>query len=187
MGQRRDNSGASHDIDSILEEMRRQYREGLEEPEEEAPAETSEYLLFTLGGRRFAMPTSLAREVIRPPHLVRVPGTAPTIAGIINLRGQVTVVTDLCPLLGLERQGDIGDGRLIAVQSDGASAALAVEKVSGIRKLPDEDIEPPGPGGGGFSREVMIGQISMESELLIILDIKRLLESGDLSINQKKA
>ncbi len=180
-----DKKSADYDISGILGEMRQQYWEGIEKPAEEVPVDTSEFLIFTLGGQLFTVPTVLAREVIRPPHLVRVPGTGDIIAGIINLRGQIIAVTDLCPMLDLTRRGEVMDGRLIIVESAGVTTALAVEKVSGIRRFPDEDVEPLSQAGGGLPREAAAGQISLDGELLIVLDIEKLLAGEDLVVNQK--
>lgn len=183
---RKDKKSADYDIAGILEEMRQQYWEGIEEPTEEKPVDTTEYLIFNLGGQPFTIPTPLAREVIRPPHLVQVPGTGDVIAGIINLRGRVIAVTDLCPLLGLARRKKIMEGRLVIVESAGVSTALAVEEVEGIRTFTDEDVEPLSQGAGGLPRETATGQITLDGQLLIILDIEKLLVGEQLIVNQKK-
>ncbi len=89
-------------------------------------------------------------------------------------------------MLDLTRRGEVMDGRLIIVESAGVTTALAVETVSGIRRFPDEDIEPLSQGAGGLPREAAAGQISLEGTLLIVLDIEKLLAGEDLIVNQKQ-
>lgn len=176
----------AYDTSAILKEMRQQYWQGLEEQEESSSIAAKDYLVFSLCGQSFAIPTHIAREVLRPPRLVPVPRIGQMILGIINLRGQVLAVTDLCPLLGLKRQGDVATGRLVVVEAEGLTTALAVDEVAGIHQYPDDAIEPLAQGPGGMSSSVTSGQIKQEDGLLILLKMEQILASGDLVIDHKK-
>lgn len=177
---------AGYDIAAILQEMRQQYWQGLEEQEEQAPVATGDYLVFSLGGQSFAIATPVAREVLRPPRLVPVPRVGEPVLGIINLRGQVVAVTDLCPLLGLKRRARVEEGRLIIVEAAGLTTALAVEAVDGIQQYPVDAIEPLSQGPGAVTRDLALGQIARAEDLLILLDMERILAGKGLIVDHKK-
>src|SRR5688572_7803523 len=82
-------------------------------------------LVFALGGARWAAELRYVREVITLGFVTTVPTAPPGIAGVFNLRGAITPVLDLGPLLG--RPGHApprqGDGALL-FDVDGVTAAL---------------------------------------------------------------
>lgn len=178
---------SDYDIEGVLREMRREYWQGLEEGNDLEAAETEEFLLFRLGGQSFAIPTRLAREVLRVPRVVLVPRVDKAILGIVNLRGQVLAVTDLCPLLGLTREKELESGRLIVAHAAGITTALAVEEVAGIRQFPVDSIEPLPQGEGGLPRHAASGQIGLEQGMLVLLDLEQLLCREEFLIDQKEA
>ncbi|MEJ2200670.1 MAG: chemotaxis protein CheW [Desulfuromonadaceae bacterium] len=89
------------EIRQVLEDLRRDYWQSLDTVEVEEKA-TREFLVFRMGGQRFAIAANTVREVVRlPARLVPVPRVAGHIRGLFNLRGQVFAVSDLGLFLGL--------------------------------------------------------------------------------------
>lgn len=176
----------SYEIQRVLREMREEYWKGIEEAEEATAAETRDYVVIRLGGERFGLPASVAREVLRVPRLVRVPRVVAHIQGVINLRGQVVAVTDLRPLLGLPVQELPADGRLVVVEAAGLLTALVAEKVEGIRGIAADAIEPVTEGLEGFPREAAAGQVSGDEGLLVLLDMEQILSRPEFVIDQKQ-
>lgn len=175
----------SYEIERVLQEMRDEYWRGIEEGGETVAAETRDYVAFRLGGERFALPSSVAREVLRMPRLVKVPRVAGHIRGVINLRGQIVAVTDLRPLLGLPG-GDIpGGAQLVVVEAAGLVTALLTERVEGIRSIAVAAIEPVTEGLSGFPRDAAQGQIVGEDGLLVLLDLDNILSRPEFVIDQK--
>jgi chemotaxis signal transduction protein len=94
-------------------------------------------LVFALGGARWAAELRYVREVIALGFVTTVPTAPPGISGVFNLRGSITPVLDLGPLLGRPphpppRQGE---GALL-LDVDGATAALRVDNVDEIATMP---------------------------------------------------
>jgi chemotaxis signal transduction protein len=97
-------------------------------------------LVFALGGMRWAAELRYVREVISLGFVTTVPTAPPGISGVFNLRGAITPVIDLGPLVGRPphpppRQGE---GALL-LDVDGATAALRVDNVDEISTLPAVD------------------------------------------------
>lgn len=179
------NKTPEYDFSSVLKEMRDEYWRGLEEAEPEVSTRTKDYLVFSLGGERFGIPLSAAREVVRAPRVVRVPKAPPRIAGVINLRGAITAVTDLRDLLGLGGQGIPEKARMIVVEGAGITTALLTDGVEGMRCIAEQSIEPPTAGISGIPRELVEGQISDDKGILVLLRMDRVLSREDMRVDQK--
>ncbi len=176
----------SYEIERVLQEMRDEYWRGIEEGGEATAVETRDYVVFRLGGERYALPSTVAREVLRMPRLVRVPRVAGHIRGVINLRGQIVAVTDLRPLLGLAGAEEApATGQLVVVEAAGLLTALLTEGVEGIRTLTVAEIEPVTEGLSGFPREAAEGQIVDGDGLLVLLDLENILSRPEFIIDQK--
>jgi purine-binding chemotaxis protein CheW len=175
----------SHEIQRVLQEMRDEYWQGLEAVEEENQGEVTDYLVLRLGGERFGIATTLAREVLRSPKLVRVPQAPPHIRGVINLRGQIVAVTDLAQVLGLEGAAAAGGARLVVVEAQGLVTALLIDAVEGIRSIPQAVVEPLTEGLARLPREAVSGQVAGEEGLLVLLDLARLFTHPQFIVEQK--
>jgi len=175
----------SDDIQATLKEMREEYWRGIEQSEEEIDVESRDYVVIRLGGERYGLPGSAAREVLRLPRLVRVPRVAAHILGVINLRGQIVAVTDLRPLLGLPAGELRAGGRLVVTEAAGLLTALVAEEVEGIRSIAISDIAPFTEGLADFPREAVAGQVDEPQGMLMLLDLERILSRPEFVIDQK--
>lgn len=175
----------NYEITRILEEMRNEYWRGIEESSESAACVTRDYVVFHLGRERYALPSTLAREVLRLPRMIRVPRVARHIRGVINLRGQIVAVTDLRPLFGLAGEETSSTGQLIVVEAAGLLTALLTDRVEGIRSLDLATIEPVTEGLVGFPRDAAEGQVADKDGLLILLDLENILARPEFTVDQK--
>lgn len=175
----------SYDIAHTLQDMRDEYWRGIEEAAVASEERSEEYLIFHLRNERFAVPTRIAREVLRIPRLVKVPRLGAQILGIINLRGQIVAVTDLRPLLGLSGGEIATSGQLVVAEAAGISTALMVDRVEGISSFPLVDIEPLTEGLSGFPRDTVSGQIHQGQTLILVLNMENILSRGEFLIDQK--
>lgn len=101
-------------------------------------ARTEASLLVSLGGRSFALPLAVVREVVDPRPLTRVPGATDAVCGMINLRGTVVTVFDLGVLLDLPPAVPEPSHRLVLVEHRGRPVGLAVSDVLHLRGDADE-------------------------------------------------
>lgn len=87
----------------------------------------------------YAIPVTQVREVSGLGEVTPVPGTPPGVLGIRNLRGQLIPVIDLAAVLGISRVA--APGYLLVIQAQGQQAGLAIDAVSGVSELPDQEEE----------------------------------------------
>jgi len=175
----------NYEITRILEEMRNEYWRSIEESDESSASATRDYVVFRLGSERYAVPSTLSREVLRLPKMIRVPRVAGHIRGVINLRGQIVAVTDLRPLLGLGGEDSSSTGQLIVVEAAGLLTALLTDRVEGIHTLDLATIEPVTEGLVGFPKDAAGGQVADENGLLILLDLENILARPEFTVDQK--
>lgn len=173
----------TYDIRTILSQMREEYWQGLAD-EETAAKELLECLVFTLAGKRYAFETQYACEVIRIPKLVRVPAVQSLIAGIFNLRGEITAAMDIRPMLGLP-QPEIGaTGRIVVVKSESFATGILVEAALGVHGLLFESFEPGVAGLSGTGRDFIRGHFNLEDGAVMLLDMTALLASPEIMVGE---
>ncbi|KAF0221381.1 MAG: purine-binding chemotaxis protein [Geobacteraceae bacterium] len=175
---------AGYDISSILHEMREEYWQGLTEVEE-GQEERLECVTFVLGGETYAFETVYASEVIRVPKLVRVPKVQEIIVGVFNLRGEITAALDIRPFLGLPQPPLTATGRIIVVKSDTFATGLLTEKVEGVSALSLNSFEPVVKSLAGAQREYIRGQLNVDGNLIMLLDIKKLMAAPEIVVEHK--
>ncbi|BCR06965.1 chemotaxis protein CheW [Desulfuromonas versatilis] len=184
--QKRRHRPNAEELRETLRQMREEYWQGIDQPPAAEDRQQREILVFRIGGERFAVPSVLAREVLRLPQVVRVPMVQEAIRGIINLRGEIVAVTDLARLLGQAAQELDPAGRLVVVRAAGITTALLVARVEGIRRVAADAVEPLSHGLAGLPREAVEGQVSLEGELLVLLDLKQILCRPEFVVDQQK-
>lgn len=175
-----------YEIKRVLDEMRAEYWRSLETEEAGETGESRDYLVIRLGGERFGLPTTAAREVLRAPKLVRVPQVPEHIRGVVNLRGEILAVTDLCQVLGLTPAERDAAGRLVVVvEAAGLTTALWTEAVEGIRTLHLAAVEPLTEGLSHLPGEAIAGQVAEADGLLVLLDLEGLLGQDRFVVDHK--
>lgn len=175
----------SPEIRSILEEMREEYWQALSEVEE-AKEEHQEYVTFVLGGEIFALETVFATEVIRIPRLVKIPRVPDFLAGVFNLRGEITAAMDIRPLLGLPQPGLSASARIIVVKTENLATGIIAEAVEGVQNLPLNGLEPAVKSIDDRHREYIRGQINIDGTIIMMLDMGKLLQSPEIILDQKQ-
>lgn len=85
-------------------------------------------LVFQVAGQFHEIDARRVREVIRVPHITRVPHGPEALAGIINLRGKPVPVLEMNRVLGGVEHATAPDGKII-IYDRGESVGLLVEDV----------------------------------------------------------
>ncbi len=125
------------------------------EMQEEIPPERSPsgdgqlYITFELSGETMAMPIRTVQEIVRPADLAKVPMAPDHLLGVMALRGRMLPVSSTARILGSEEKEHDKDTRIIVLaQGDGTNYGLLVDRMTGVRQVADDDIEPAGDMNG---------------------------------------
>ncbi|WP_277656035.1 chemotaxis protein CheW [Seleniivibrio woodruffii] len=92
------------------------------------------YVSFRLGQETYGIGIDDVKQIIRLPHITRVPKMPPYVVGMSNLRGEVIPLTDLSLRLGYAHPCEnTDDTRVIVVEKEGTLNGFVVESVSEVK------------------------------------------------------
>ncbi len=142
--------------------------------------DVSRWVTFEMDGEAYGISVSEVHEVLRFTEIAPVPGAPSYIIGIINLRGNVVTVIDTRSRFGLPSREIDDSTRIIINQIDGQQVGILVDGVAEVVDIHASDIEPaPNVGNDDTSRYIR-GVTSINGELLIIIDVAKLLTASEM-------
>lgn len=125
-------------------------------------------------GQAIAIPVADVRDVVGPQRLTRVPGAGPEVAGVFNLRGNIVTAIDVSAALGVP--GEPAAPRMnVVVQHGTEMYSLLVERVHEVADLSAEQMDDAQTALGERWRDVAAGLGRRADDLIVLLDITRLL------------
>jgi purine-binding chemotaxis protein CheW len=135
---------------------------------------------FHVGEEEFGLDILRVQEIIRIQPLTRVPNLPEYIDGVINLRGKVIPVIGLRRRLGLEKQLADKRTRIVVVDVHGQILGFVVDSVSEVLRIHTDTVEPT-PRLGKVDRDYISGVGKLDSRLLLLLDLERLMDEKEVS------
>lgn len=139
-----------------------------------------EYVTMVVAGQMFGIPVLQVHDVLGPQKITRVPLSPVEVAGSLNLRGRIVTAIDVRTRLGLSTE-DRKNPMSIVVEQDGEFYSLMVDQVGEVMELPRANYEKNPSTLEERWREVCDGVYRLETGLLIVLDIRRLLKFDNTS------
>ncbi len=88
---------------------------------------------FSLQQRNLCVDVALIDEIIPPPDLTAVPGSAAWLLGLTNVRGSLVTIVDLRMFLGQERSPINSKSRILVSSSENQHIGLLVDEILGQR------------------------------------------------------
>jgi len=151
-----------------------------------APAERREqYLAFTLGGETFAMDIRAIREVIQCGAITDLPLMPPFIRGVLNLRGAVVPVIDLCVRFGRAPTVVANRTCIVILELDQGDAraelGVMVDNVSEVLSIGASEIEAAPAFGSGLRSEFIAGVAKVGDRFVILLEVNRVLSVDEMA------
>jgi purine-binding chemotaxis protein CheW len=136
-------------------------------------------LTLTVGGQACGVPVLAVRDVLGAQGITPIPLAPPEIAGAMNLRGRIVTAVDLRRRLGLPpRQGE-AKPMSVVVEQGGELYAMLADAVGEVVPLMADERQPNPPTLDPGWREVSRGVHRRDGQLLILLDVERLLQIGE--------
>ncbi len=138
----------------------------------------SSIVVFSLGEQKYGVPIEMVREIIPYSEITPVPGTPPFFEGFMNVRGELVSVTNLRQFIGMETPDDQSRFKILILTSmEGSSRGIMADDVTAIVDFSMEDLQPAEAGkkDEGFSKEVLRGVADVDGDLVVVLDVDKLL------------
>jgi len=130
------------------------------------PPEAAAVLIFSLRQERYAVELIELAEVLPLVRCAPVPGAAAEILGVINLRGELRPVVDLCRLILRRESEDAHSGFVLMLHRRGRRLGLRVDRVAGLGEISRQTILSAEPGK--YARRIA-------GQTLLLLDVEKVL------------
>jgi len=130
---------------------------------------------FRLQDETYGINVMHVQEVLRITEIAPVPGAPDYILGIINLRGNVVTVIDTRLRFGLPDGEATDSSRIVIIESDKQVVGIMVDAVAEVVELKESQIDSAPNVGNEESSRYIQGIATMESGLLIVVDLQKLL------------
>jgi len=98
---------------------------------------------FKFGNDEFGVNILKVKEIVRLQEIAKVPQTPASVAGVINLRGNVIPVIDLRKKLGLDEIERDDKARIIVFLFEEKQIGVIVDLVERVIRLKTDQIEAP--------------------------------------------
>lgn len=135
-----------------------------------------EYVTVTIAGQVFGIPVLQVHDVLGSINLTNIPLAPPEVAGALNLRGRIVTCIDVRKRLGLPALTGVENKMSVVVEHRGEPYALLIDSVGEVLSLKKDELEMNPSTLDARWREVSAGIYRTEENLLVILQIDRLLD-----------
>lgn len=148
--------------------------------ETDAP-DSAQFLTFVCAGEEYGVDILRVQEIKGWEGVTRVPYTPDYLLGVMNLRGVIVPVVDLRQRFGLAKRNADGSTVVIVVRVVGAggekTAGIVVDAVSEVYSVTPDNIKATPDLGTTMEHACVRGLASVDSKMVMLLDIDRLVAS----------
>ncbi len=149
--------------------------------ETESGDEVIQLVTFRLKDETYGINVMQVQEVLRVTEIAPVPGAPAYVLGIINLRGNVVTVIDTRSRFGLPGTEVDDTSRIVIIESEEQVFGILVDSVAEVVELRHSEIDPAPHIGNEESARYIQGVASSDEELLIVVDLNKLLTEEERS------
>ncbi len=140
-----------------------------------------EVVEFVLANEKYGIELNSIVEVYTLKDLTSLPGTPPFISGVISVRGKILTIIDIKKLFELSDKGISDLNKVIIVHAHGVEAGILADKITGVRSIPVDKIQPTLPTLTDIRAEYMKG---VTGDQLIILDVENIFSDEQIIVNE---
>jgi purine-binding chemotaxis protein CheW len=138
------------------------------------------YILFTVNGTTYALPSEDVAHVEMIEQVTSVPNAAAFVDGVVFSRGHVVPAVNLRARFGFERAAPDLRSRLLVVQVNGRTVGLLVDSCREFLTIPPGSIQPPGDVlTATVDSGYLSGITTIADRVVVILNLETLLTSAE--------
>jgi len=154
-------------------------------------ATAERYLTFRLAEATYGIAILKVQEIIGLQSITRVPQTPRFVRGVINLRGRVVPVIDLCLRFAMPQAPDTERTCIVVTQVDGPTGIVTmgviVEDVAEVVDIPLDLVEDVPEFGAGVKTEFLLGMGRLDKMVVLLLDIDKVLSAEEVVLVDRAA
>ena len=141
-----------------------------------------EFLTFTLGAEEYGIDILKVQEIRGYEAVTRIANAPAFIKGVTNLRGTIVPIVDLRIKFNLGEPTYDQFTVVIILNLHGRVMGIVVDGVSDVIALNAEQVRPAPDFGATVDTRYITGLGAVDERMLILLDIEKLMTSGDLAL-----
>ncbi len=137
-----------------------------------------ELLLFYLHSRHlFALNVFKVKEVVKLPHISKIPHAHPKVSGVVDIRGESIPVIDLRRAINMPEAKHIEDTNLVITEYNRTVQGFLIGKVDQIINMTWSDIMPPPTAIGKNHYLTALTKVKRDGQeqLVEIIDVEKVL------------
>jgi purine-binding chemotaxis protein CheW len=146
-----------------------------------------EFLAFTLGSEEYGIDILKVQEIRGYEAVTRIANAPDFVKGVINLRGIIIPVVDMRIKFRLGTPVYDQFTVVIILNIGGRIVGMVVDSVSDVTTLLPEQVRPAPDMGASFNSDYMIGLGTIDERMLILVDIDKLMSSGEMGLIENLA
>ncbi len=150
-------------------------------PSVEEEGKIIELIVFNLGDEEFAADIDQVREIITVEKITSIPDSPHFIRGVANVRGEIAVAIDLAARFSLPRKSEVESKHIVITEQEENLFGLMVDEVTEVQRIPEKDIKATPKLVTGIDRIYIIGVLTLENRLIILLDLAKVLLEQELT------
>ncbi len=132
------------------------------------------HLGVIVGAELYGLPLSRLQEVARLTTMRRVPGSAPHVAGLVSLRGEIMCALDARTILGLPAAAQESPRFVVSLRDFDYPIGLVVDWVADIFHIDPATVEPPPSDWRDQRKACVTGAARVATRNVGLLDIDAL-------------
>lgn len=140
-------------------------------------------VVFKLSSNEYGLRVDEVREVLKVQDITPLPNTPDYIIGVTNIRGEITPIIDLSRKLNIyniEEENEETEKLVMVIEIDNVPVGILVNAVSDVMQISKEQVEDMGEMRKNISGEYIEGIAKINNRLIIILNIKNLINPQEL-------
>ena len=141
----------------------------------DAHKQNSDFVTVTVAKQLFGIPVLTVQDILGPQRITRIPLAPSEVAGALNLRGRIVTAIDVRSRLGLPPRPEGDEGMAVVVEHDQELYSMLIDTVGDVLSLQDNKFERNPTTMDVIWREISVGIYRLEDELMMVLDVDRLL------------
>jgi purine-binding chemotaxis protein CheW len=143
-----------------------------------AGEDTMQVVVFKVANETYSIAVQDVESIIRHSEVTAVPESPSEVRGVIDIRGRLVSIYDLRRRFGLPSLDDETTANVLVLRHDVRDLGLLVDSVSEVATVSLADSQPA-PAEATAGNDFLMGVIHHGDELVMLLDVVRLLGGDD--------
>jgi purine-binding chemotaxis protein CheW len=151
---------------------------------DQAVATGALHVLFTVGATEYGIAADTVLQMETFSGATSVPGTAPYVAGVVQIRGRVIPLVDLRIRFGESARERDADTRIVVGQRGDRVVGLLVDRAREVITIPADKIQPPPPILDQMARGFVVAIAHLEGRVVLLVDFAKIIGEEGIDVVQ---